>query len=300
MKLRTKLVLWIALGAVITGAISVMLSEDALHVPARRRFAAHVEIADRIARATDATWHESQIAAADGIRLKGWEFRPNHWNGATVLVLHGQFGTREGTSGFAPMLLRHGYAALVPDNRGHGSSGGAEVTYGVRERDDVRRWVGYAAGEDGARRIYGLGESMGAAILLQSLALAPRIRAVVAEGSFTGFRRVAYDRVARSLGLPAMLTGLFVEPALVYLRARYGLAMDQANPIDGVRESHTPVLYIHGTADTNIEPANSRELYAARRDGSELWQPDGATHTRASAFYPQEFERRVVGWFDAH
>ena len=177
------------LGAVVSVAGAIVLSEGAVHLPARRRFAAHKEIADRIAQASAATWREAQIQAADGIVLKAWEFLPHQWNGATVLVLHGHFDTREGTAGFAPMLLQHGYAVLVPDNRGHGASGGAEVTYGLRERDDVQRWVGWAAAQplansaaapamvaaklivekNQAPRVYGLGESMGAAILLQSL-----------------------------------------------------------------------------------------------------------------------------------
>jgi uncharacterized protein len=289
-----------ALSLLLITPVAVYLSEGAVHIPARRRFAAHTELADRIAQANAATWRESQITAADGILLKAWEFRPHHWNGATVLVLHGHFDTREGTSGFAPLLLKHGYAALVPDNRGHGTSGGDEVTYGVRERDDVRRWVGFAAGEKGGGRVYGLGQSMGAAILLQSLAGESRIRAAVAEGAFTGFRAVAYQRVGGRFGLPPSLSALFVEPAFLYLRARYGVALDQASPIDAIRQSKTPILYIHGTGDTNIEPANSRELLAARPAGSELWQPARATHIKALAYYPEEFERRVIGWFDRH
>jgi uncharacterized protein len=141
---------------------------------------------------------------------------------------------------------------------------------------------------------------MGAAILLQALAVEPRIRAAVAEGAFTDFRAVAYQRVGGRFGLPPSLSALFVEPALLYLRARYGLALDQASPMVAIRQSRTPVLYIHGTGDTNIAPGNSRELLAARPIGSELWQPARATHIKALAYYPEEFERRVISWFNRH
>jgi alpha-beta hydrolase superfamily lysophospholipase len=276
------------------------LSEDALHVPARRRFTPHAEVAGRIAQEAGGAWSTARVRAGDGAALEAWQFQPRQWNGGTVLVLHGHLDTREGTSTFASMLMQHGYAALVPDNRGHGSSGGAEVTYGIRERDDIRSWVGWALSSGHARRVYGLGESMGAANLLQSLPVEPRFRAVVAEGAFTGFRRVAYERVGRRFGMPPGLSGILVEPAFLYVRLRYGLPLADANPLDAVRQSHTPVLYIHGTSDTNITPDNSRLLYETRSEASELWQPEGATHTRASLSYPEEFERRVIGWFDTH
>jgi dipeptidyl aminopeptidase/acylaminoacyl peptidase len=297
---RTGLAAMVALPVVVLGALSVLLADQAVHIPARRLFEAHREIADGIATQTNATWRDVSINSFDGARLKGWEFRPKEWNGAEVLFLHGHLDTREGPArGFASMFLKRGYAVLMPDGRGHGVSGGVEATYGIREREDIRRWVSLAV-NGGAQKMYALGESMGAAILLQALPDEPRIRAAVAEGSYTDFRRVAYQRVARQTGLGRELPGLFVEPAFVYLRLRYGLPLDEASPEAAVVRTKTPVLYIHGTGDTNISPDQSATLYALRRAGNELWQPPGATHTRAAAFYPEEFERRVFGWFAGH
>jgi len=44
------------------------------------------------------------------------------------------------------------------------------------------------------RCVFGLGESMGAALLLQTLAKEPRFCAVITESPFTTFREVAYAR----------------------------------------------------------------------------------------------------------
>ena len=31
-----------------------------------------------------------------------------------------------------------------------------------------------------------------------------------------------------------------------------------------------------------------------------VYLSEGAVHIKASAYYPEEFERRVIGWFDRH
>ena len=88
-------------------------------------------------------------------------------------------------SGLEPQsFLSKGYAALLPDSRGEGESGGRFLTYGVKEGDDVRRWFVWLAAQKHPRCIFGMGESMGAAILLQSVREETRFCAVIAESSF--------------------------------------------------------------------------------------------------------------------
>ena len=70
---------------------------------------------------------------------------------------------------YADILLRHGYSVLMPDARGHGSSGGEFVTYGLLERDDIHQWVRWLVVNRHPSCVFGFGESMGAAELLQSL-----------------------------------------------------------------------------------------------------------------------------------
>lgn len=62
-----------------------------------------------------------------------------------------------------------GYTVLLPDSRAQGESGGKFPTYGVNETDDVRRWFEWLASQQRPLCIFGMGESMGAAILLQAL-----------------------------------------------------------------------------------------------------------------------------------
>src|SRR5258708_3252872 len=85
-------------------------------------------------------------------------------------------------------------------------------------------------------------------------------------------------------------------------RWKYGMRFDDVSPRQTVAESRTPVLLINDLADTNLLPHNSREIFAARQNGSpiELWEVPGATHCGARSAAPEEFDRRVLTWLAAH
>jgi fermentation-respiration switch protein FrsA (DUF1100 family) len=195
-------------------------------------------------------------------------------------------------------LLKNGDAVLMPDARGHGSSGGDLVTYGLKEAGDTAMWAEWMASQPGVERIYGLGESMGADVLIQSLADHPGFRAIVAECPFSTFENVALYRVGQRtlpvLAWPVTRIGTW------YSRWRYGVDVTQASPMAALRGSTTPVLLIHGTADTNIPPQESSELHAANPQFTVLWEVEGAIHVRAMATEPQEYRRRVLARFADH
>ena len=273
-----------------------VIAEGSLHI--QNRPVPQPGAANLLARNSEATWREASIPAQDGVKLNAWFFTPAEPNGGAVLLLHGVGDTRLGMTGHAEYLLRAGYSVLMPDSRGHGASGGDLVTYGLKEARDAADWARWMAKQPGIDRTYALGESMGAAIAIQSLALQPDFRAVVAECPFARFREIAVYRVSQRL------PGLFAKPVTAvaewYTRTRYGLAIMQASPVDALRGSATPVLLIHGLADTNIPPVQSRELHAANPQTTELWEVANATHVSASSEEPHEFRRRVLAWFAEH
>ena len=133
----------------------------------------------------DAQLQDVAITAADGVVLKGWFVHPRDYNGNVVVVLHGITDNREGVAGYGRLLLEHGYAVLLPDARRHGESGGELATYGVKESDDIHRWVSWIYAHDPPQCVYGFGESYGAALMLQSLAAENRFCAVAVESPFS-------------------------------------------------------------------------------------------------------------------
>jgi hypothetical protein len=244
------------------------------------------------------------ITAADGVELKGWFVHPHDYNGNAVILLHGITDNREGVAGYAHLLLEHGYAVLLPDARRHGESGGELATYGVKESDDIRRWVSWIYAHDPPQCIYGFGESYGAALMLQSLAVENRFCAVAVESPFSSAREMSFERVSGPLHLGPWFGRTFGRPAIwsavVYAHVRYGINLLQPSPLEAVAHSSVPVLLIHGDADRNIAPRHSQLIAAAAPDHSELWLVPRAGHTMAWAAAHHEFESRLLSWFASH
>jgi len=144
------------------------------------------------------------IQAVDGVELHAWYSVPKHQNGQAVILLHGIGDNRGGVAGYGQAFLREGYRILLPDSRAHGESGGAVATYGLGESDDIHRWVSWLYGR-GASCVDGFGESMGAALVLESVRSDSRFCAVVADSPFSTFRSVAYDREGSWHGSPVLI-----------------------------------------------------------------------------------------------
>jgi dipeptidyl aminopeptidase/acylaminoacyl peptidase len=307
---RARAFLWLGLTVVAAWLLScsvvgIVAGDWSLH-PGRRVLKAE-GLTRAIAAENHADFAEVAVTADDGVTLRGWSMRPAHGNGDAVILLHGVEDNRVGMLGYAGLLLRNGYAVLLPDARAQGESGGTLATYGVREVADVRRWYDWIKRTEAPRCVDGLGNSMGASILLESLRTTPGFCAVVAESPFANFREASYDRMGQWSGTAPWFGRTVLWPAVetgfLYARWRYGVDLDQDSPEESVAASKVPVLLIHGKKDTNLPAYNSEMILArsgVRGASVELWEPRYAEHTGAIGSEPHEYERRVTGWFEEH
>jgi uncharacterized protein len=289
------------LAGTILGGIG--LGSIALHPPIRSLTKSEETNVHADANAASQGFDDVTLTAQDSAVLHAWFIRPRNANGDAVVLLHGVSDNRLGMYGYGKWLLENNYAVLLPDARGHGQSSGL-ATYGLRESDDIHEWVNWLEYAYHPRCVYGLGESMGAAQLLQSLPKELRFCAVVAESPFASFREVAYARFGRQFHTGPWLGSTFFRPTVevgfLYLRLRYGLNMENASPKNAVEGIRIPVMLIHGLQDHNIPPFHSDEIQAHNPSDIVVWKVPGAAHTGAHEVAPQEFEQKVLGWFAAH
>lgn len=141
---------------------------------------------------------------------------------------------------------------------------------------------------------------MGAAVALQSAAVEPRIEGVVAEDPFANLREVAYDYAG--LDVSPLLGKTLFRPAVVVamheIRKEGGFDPDEVSPEKAVAQRAFPALLICGTADHRIPCRHARRIYSAARGPKEIWVAKGAGHAGTLGHAPEEYERRVIAFFE--
>jgi uncharacterized protein len=311
MKFLRKCLLWsaciVAVWIAACAVAGIMSAEWALHPMRSTLTQDDDEQAAAVAESHGAILQQVEITASDGAILRAWVIGPASGNEDSVILLHGMANNRAGMLGPADMLLRRGYSVLLPDARAQGMSGGDLATYGFLEAGDLRRWFDWIAQKQSPHCIDAIGESMGAAQLLNSLKTERGFCAVAAESSFASFRQVSYVRIGQWCGTGPWLGRTLLRPVvefgILYARLKYGVDLAQDNPAQAVAASRVPVLLIHGLADNNIPPDNSERILAASKGSNpnvSLWEPPDAGHCGAMGAELGEFERRIVGWFQSH
>jgi alpha-beta hydrolase superfamily lysophospholipase len=283
--------------------VGILITESALH-PARRPVPPESENAVRqIALDVHSELEDSSITAGDGATLLAWTIIPAKKNGNAIFLLHGLSDNRLGMLGYAELFLANGFTVIMPDARAHGSSGGELATYGLLEKDDIRLWFGSLNLSQHPRCIFGFGESMGAAQLLQAVQTEPGFCGVVAESPFSDFREVAYDRVGQYFHTGAWLGRTILRPvvesAFLYAHWRYGLLMQEVSPEESVAATAVPVFLIHGKVDGNIPIRHSRRI-KVRSPKVDLWEVPNAHHCGAISTEPQQFRDKVLNWLQVH
>ena len=281
---------------------------DATLRPARRPLTENEIAAVRDqTRTRDADLTDVSITTPDHATLRAWLIHPHRSNGDAVLLLHGLGDNRLGMLGYAQLLLAHGFTVLLPDARAHGQSDGPLATYGLLERDDIHQWSDFLETQIQSAPahphcIFALGESMGAAQLLQSLDTHPNFCAVAAESPFANFREIAYDRMGQPFHLGPWVGRSVLRPVveIAFLRARlkYHLDMQNISPENSAAATAIPILLIHGEVDSNIPLRHSLRIHA-HAPNTQLWQVPIADHCGALSTAPQEFERRLLTWFSS-
>lgn len=280
-------------------ALGVVLGELALSSRSSEPSAADVVQAEAIAQRAGQRLENVDIDRGDGARLRAWFIDAAQPEAPTLLLLHGVSAHRGHMLGLMRLVTEQGMAVLAPDARAHGESDGP-MSYGVRERDDIGAWIDFILERRRNTCVIGMGVSLGAAQMLQGVAIGhARLCGVIAEASFSSFREVAYDRVGQFVGRGPELGRWWLRPAVdaafLYVRLRSGADLRRASPVDAIRGAEIPILLIHGSDDDNIPPRHLHAL-AAANPRAHVWLIPGATHGQAWRAAPDEYPRRVLAF----
>jgi fermentation-respiration switch protein FrsA (DUF1100 family) len=231
----------------------------------------------------------------DGITLEGWWIpavdrfgRPASNVDETVLVCHGLGANKSNQLTLGAHFVQAGFNVLIFDFRAHGHSGGQLSSFGDLERRDVLAAVKWLKDQrpTAARRVYGVGASMGAAALIAAAAEdsdeARAIDAIAVYGTYDSLGELSRDIASDRFYPPMNWLVQYLAVPLASAHAGTNLTgFAPAGRIDHV--APRPVLIIHGRprpgqndGDKIIPFPRGEALYdAASQPKYKLWIPGG-------------------------
>lgn len=215
-------------------------------------------------------------------------------NRAAIIIPPTTCGGRGSRLHLAALYARHGYAVLTFDSRRCADMG--PLTLGYAETKEVGDALDYLLTRDDVEpeRIGITGFSSAGATAVMSAALYPQLRAVAAEGGYGDF---AEGAIGLGTGSDNVLEAIFKWSLGASYRLLTGVNIHKLSPQDMIGGiAPRPILLIYGTEERSLEGAYDQ--LAAAGDNVELWVIEGADHGTYLDVVPEEYEQRVIAFFD--
>jgi uncharacterized protein len=280
--------IWLLLVLVLFLCVCVAFSFVISHKQAQKVFVSPVEFG--------LAWEDIRLRTSDGIELKGW-WIPAKAATRTLIFLHGYGGTYDPDLKYVPAFHAKGFNVLLFDFRAHGRSGGGYTTVGALERRDCLAALDFAL-ERGSRAIGLLGFSMGGRVAILTAPGCPQVKAVVSDGGPALLSTVALVELQRK-GIPRWLGKILAFMMELGMCLCSGIDVFHQEPLlQAAKLSPLPVLFIHGDHDPYTHLDELERMVRAAGPNAECWRIAEAGHRDADVFRPDEYNKRVMAFFE--
>lgn len=260
----------------------------------------YAEFAESLPRARqwlrDHRAEEVSVKSFDGLTLRG-QWVPAKKPVATILLFHG-YRTHHihDFAGIYGLYHAMGLNLLLVRQRAHGESEGKYITFGVKERRDVLSWIDFHNRVHGMDNVFLGGMSMGASTVLFAAGedLPPNVRGITADCGFSSPAEILSHIIRRDFHLPPALILPLMD---VWARVLGGFSFYECSTRDTLARSKTPILFIHGRADTFVPCRMSQAGFDACASEKELHLIEGAGHGRSYLYEPERLEKALTDFF---
>ena len=222
----------------------------------------HDQIVSDIIDGRKLGFKEYRINSFDNLKLYG-RYYESIENAPIEIMFHGYKGDgeRDLSTGIR-RAKKCGRNVLIVDQRAHGKSEGHTISFGIKERYDCMSWINFVIKEFGPDiQIILTGISMGAATVMMAsnLDLPNNVVGILADCGYDSPRNII-KKYIYDMKLPGNIFIPFVKLGGL-LFGHFNL--DSVTPLNCVKESKVPIIFIHGDEDTFIPYQMSQNLYEA-------------------------------------
>ncbi len=173
----------------------------------------------------------------------------------TVVVLHPLLTGKAWFLRLGNQLADRGWDVILMDLRGHGFSGGDYITWGAKEKRDVKAVVDHVVAHEAVSdRVYAFGSSMGGAVAVQYAAIDDRCKGVIALSppldAINVFRRIL-----------CLTTESQFQSAVIKAGEIAGFNPAEASTLAAAQQLDCPIVLVHGAWDLLIPATHSEAIF---------------------------------------
>ena len=240
---------------------------------------------------------EVSITSFDGLKLSGTWLETENSKG-TIILAHGYRSCK--LVEFSMVLdfyQSYGLNILLPDQRSHGKSEGRIITFGVKECQDVKKWIDWINVKQNSKPIILSGLSMGAStvLFLADEDLPANVKGIIADCGFTSPWEIISCVFRNVTHLPA---GPSLWVAELFARIFGGFSLRQKNTKEVLRNSKLPVLLVHGKDDGFVPCEMTQQGYDACTGEKEIFLVEGADHGLSFLKDSERYKEKVLAFLD--
>ncbi|WP_461205718.1 alpha/beta hydrolase [Clostridium sp. DL1XJH146] len=232
-----------------------------------------------------------EILSEDGFRIKGIYIEGQSEDKRTIIFVHGITANLSTSIKFIEMFHSKGWNVLLYDQRRHGESEGNYSTYGFYEKFDLNKWVQWIIEKNGQDSLLGLhGVSMGAATVLQYNSINKYVDFIISDCGFSDLDE--QFRISMKKALSVLLLPVYTFAKIRILR-KAKFSVDKVKPIEDIKTSDIPILFIHGKEDKYVPTYMSEKMYQAKKNNKAIYLVDGAKHAVAFDVDKERYEKEI-------
>lgn len=242
---------------------------------------------------------EISITSFDGLKLSGLLLTVQEAKG-TFILMHGYHSDplRE-FSTLARFYNSIGYNVLLPYQRAHGKSEGKYITFGVKERYDLRDWIfkiNTLVGNENPVYLHGISMGCATTLMVLGFELPDNVQGAVADCGFTSPAEIIWKVLKKDKKLPTSNVIFNLGNFMAHTFA--GFDFNDYSTLTALKSNKRPVLFIHGTEDDFVPIEMTISNYQFCTSHKELYLVEKTPHAISNLTDKDNYQKNVIDFFN--
>lgn len=198
-----------------------------------------------------------------------------------AVVIHGYSAKTDSMSHYAWKYHNQGYNVILPHMVGHDTDTVKYCSMGYHDKTVIKDWISYIVRRNPEAKILLHGVSMGSAttMLVTGEDIPQNVVCAIADCGYTSCRDEYVYQAKHMLRMPSVV----VDSANLASMRRKNFDFKECAPINAVKRSKTPTLFIHGADDDFVPYHMMQPLYdSCNAPDKQMLTVPGAFHANSA------------------